>query len=610
MLQIKSLSKEYGERILFSDVTFSLNKGEKVGLVGRNGSGKSTLFKILMGMVESDQGEVAKPQGYSIGMLEQHLEFSKDSVLKECMQVLSADEQYDEYKAETILFGLGFNKENIHNAPKTFSGGFQIRINLAKLLLSQHDLLLLDEPTNYLDIVSIGWLENFLKQFSGEVILITHDRAFMNKVSTHTLGLHRQKMIKVKGNTDKYFLQLEEEERVYENTRLNQEKKKKEIETFVNKFRAKARQASLAQSRAKMLEKMEEFEKLENVQNLDFRFNTKEFNAKTFLEAKNISFGYSEDNLLFKNFSFYLNKGDRVAIIGKNGKGKSTLLNVLGEALSSNSGEIKYHPNTSMGHFGQTNIQRLSDHLTIEDEIQSENENLSITQVRNICGTLMFSGDDSQKKISLLSGGEKARVMLGKILAYPSNLLLLDEPTNHLDQESVSSLIKELKNFKGAVVIVTHSEEILSELPNKFVVFRENNCEEFIGNYDDFLEKIGWESEGGVAVKKKKKMSKKEIQQQRQVIIQKRSKELKPKKERLERLEKIIITEESNIEKMNEELIQASENSQGDLITELSRKIKESQSKIDDSFEELELLSNELEDLEKQFEQQINNLEN
>lgn len=608
MIQVTALSKEFASRILFQDLTFSVNKNERVGLVGRNGTGKSTLLKIIGGDLEADEGEVSVPKNYSIEMLKQHIEFSKQTVIDECMQVLSEEEKLDFYKAEKILFGLGFEKEDLKKDPHSFSGGFQIRITLTKCLLKAPEMLLLDEPTNYLDIVSMRWLENFLRRYPGEIILITHDREFMNSVCTHTMGLHRNKLIKVKGNYEKYWEKIQEDEEIYENTRLNHEKKKKDLEKFISKFRAKARQASLAQSRQKMLDKMEEFDKLESISSIKFEFNYKDFPAKTFAHGERVSFGYSKQ-LLFDKLNFYINKGDKLAIIGKNGKGKSTLLNIIAEKLGPKNGILNLHSSVSIGHFGQTNIETLHMENTIEQEIMNENSDLSKTQIRNICGSMMFSGDDAEKRIEVLSGGEKSRVLLGKILARKTNLLLLDEPTNHLDQESIEVLIDELKKFSGAVVIVTHNERILRKLANKFIIFHHNKCEVFDGSYDDFLKKIGWEEEGGQK-EEVKKISHKEYKHLRSELIKERSSQTKPLKNEIEKLEEGITLEEEKVENANTDLIKASESEDGELIQSASQQLSLAQETIEKYFEQMEKASEKLEALENIYEHKLNELEN
>lgn len=608
MIQVSGLSKEFAARILFQNITFAVQKNERIGLVGRNGTGKSTLLKIITEQIEADSGEISHPKNYSIAMLDQHISFSEDTVLKECMLALGQQEQHDFYKAEKILFGLGFSEEDLQKSPLTFSGGYQIRIVLAKSLLKSPDMLLLDEPTNYLDIVSLRWLERFLIKYPGELILITHDRDFMNKVCTHIMGIHRHKVIKIKGDYNKYWAKIQEDESVYENTRVNQEKKKKELEDFINKFRAKARQASLAQSRQKMLDKMEEFDRLEGIQSINFAFHYKDFAAKTLMNLENISYGYDEKNL-FQHLSFFINKGDKIAIIGKNGKGKSTLLNIIGGLISPRAGERSVHNAVSVGHFAQTHINTLHMDNTIEQEVISVNPELSKTAVRNICGSMMFSGDDAEKKISILSGGEKSRVLLGKILAKPTNLLLLDEPTNHLDQESVEILIDELKKFAGAVVIVTHNERILKKLAKKFIIFHHDKCEEFLGSYDDFLNKIGWEDEGIKEEVAVEKISHKDYKIRRSDLIKQRSSLCRPLKDEIERAENEITALEELVELAQQELIKASELEESEKIQLFSKQLSSSQDQIDLFFSILEEKSEKLEQIENEFSQKLNELE-
>ena len=609
MIQVNNISKEFADRILFSDVTFVVNKNEKIGLVGRNGTGKSTLFKILTGDIVCDSGSVSIPKNYEIGVLKQHLEFSFDNIVDECMSVLSSDLKYETYRAEKLLTGLGFSDGDFKKSPLSFSGGYQIRINLAKVLLREPNMLLLDEPTNYLDIVSMRWLANFLKKYPGEIILITHDRDFMKTVCDSTMGIHRQNVVKIKGDFKKYKNKIEEEETLYENTRANQEKKIKETQAFIDRFKAKANKASQAQSRQKMLDKMQEYEALETIQNLDFKFNYKDIHAKTLVEINDVSFGYTQDKILFDDLSFYINRGDKIAVIGKNGKGKSTLLNCIADILKPN-GDIKLHPDVSIGHFGQTNISRLNEENTIEQEIREENTDLSITNVKGLCAAMMFSGDDSQKKVKVLSGGEKSRVLLGKILAKESNLLLLDEPTNHLDQESIESLVGEIKKFKGSTLIVTHSEYILNNLIDKFVVFHHDKCEVFKGSYREFLNKIGWGDEEDNPKVEKPRLSSKELNVLKQKLINDRSREVKPIRKKIISFEELIMNHETKIEDLNQALLQASNNNDGEKIQSSSIELNAAQKIIDDSFEELEELTEKEAQILDRYELLLNELLN
>ena len=580
MLQLQEITKSFGERILFQDVTIVLGPKERVGLVGRNGMGKSTLFKIIQGDEVADSGEVSIPRNYRVGALEQHLVFNKETILDEVAQALPLEQVYDAWRAEKILFGLGFGEDDLGKSPSTFSGGYQIRVKLAKVLVSNPDLLLLDEPTNYLDIVSLRWLKTFLKDFSGEVLMITHDRSFLDDTCTHIMGIHRKGVKKYKGNTAKYYEQLAEEEEVHELTRLNQEKKKKDLENFIDRFGAKATKARQANSKKKLLAKMDNIEVLEAIEELKFSFNYKDIPTKFPLEVNNLSFSYSNDSpVLFKELSFSVGKSDRIGIIGKNGKGKSTLLNVIGGVLSANTGSVREKPGVLKGHFGQTNIERLHPSNTIIQEIQEVAPDLGITSVRSICGAMMFPGDDSEKKVSVLSGGEKARVMLGKIIAKPSNMLLLDEPTNHLDVESIEVLSKEIENFPGSVLMVTHSELLLRKLATHLVIFREDGAEYFVGGYDEFLEKIGWEDEPKSAKVKAKSKPKKN---KPEAIA-------KDNKKEIEALEESIMKTEELLAKYEDLLIKKS--STGDDITELSQMIGKLNKKIEEDFEKLEELN-------------------
>jgi ATP-binding cassette, subfamily F, member 3 len=579
VIKINQLSKSYFARELFTDVTFQMNAGERLGLVGRNGHGKSTLFKLILGEEDLDSGQITIPRNYRIGHLEQHLHFTQPTILAEAALGLPEEESHSIYKAEAILFGLGFSHADLEKAPREFSGGFQIRINLAKLLLSEPNLLLLDEPTNYLDITSVRWIARFLTNFNGELILISHDRDFMDSVTTHTAVIHRQKIRKFEGGTAKAYAQIILEDEIHEKTRANEDRKRAHAEAFINRFRAQASKAKMVQSRIKMLEKLPKLDELAEIESLDFEFRYAAFAAKSLLEARNVSFGYTPENVLFRHINLTVNARDRFGVIGNNGKGKSTLLNVLSGGLTPVTGELKTHPDMKLGYFGQTNIQRLDPKLTIEQEIEHTNPALTRTQVRNICGTMMFGGDLALKKVSMLSGGEKSRTLLGKILAHPSNLLLLDEPNNHLDMESIDALIESLQNFPGAVMMVTHNEHILRALATKLVVFHRGKAEVFNSGYDEFLEKIGWEEEADGNGARKKPTSRNGYNEKKE-----RGKAERREKARIEKLEAQILKNETALKQYHEQLeIEANRNNLAQ-INELSRKIGQVKREIEDLY--------------------------
>jgi ATP-binding cassette, subfamily F, member 3 len=581
VIKINQLSKSYFARELFTDVNLQMNAGERLGLVGRNGHGKTTLFRLILGQEEPDSGEITIPRNYRIGHLEQHLHFTRPTILEESALGLPEEEAHSIYKAEAILFGLGFSHTDLERAPREFSGGFQIRINLAKLLLSEPNLLLLDEPTNYLDITSVRWITRFLSNFKGELILISHDRDFMDRVSTHTAVIHRQKVRKFEGGTAKAYAQIVLEDEIHEKTRANEEKKRAQAEAFINRFRAQASKAKLVQSRIKMLERLPKLDELADIASLDFEFRYGAFNAKTLLEARDLSFGYTPEHLLIRHLRLTINARDKFAVIGNNGKGKSTLLNVIFGGLRPVAGEIKTHPDMKLGYFGQTNIQRLHPKLTVEQEIEQANPALTRTQVRNICGTMMFGGDLALKKVAVLSGGEKSRTLLGKILAHPSNLLLLDEPNNHLDMESIDALIESLKKFPGAVLIVTHNERILRALATKLIVFHRGKVEVFNSSYDEFLEKIGWEEESDGNGARKKPTQRNDHHEKKE-----REKAERKEKARIEKLEAQIMKSENALKQYNEQLeIEATRNNLTQ-IAELSRKISQVKQEIEDLYRE------------------------
>ena len=583
MIKINQLSKSYFARELFTDVTFQMNAGDRLGLVGRNGHGKSTLFKLILGEEEPDSGEITIPRNYRIGHLEQHLHFTQPTILAEAALGLPEEESHSIYKAEAILFGLGFSEIDLEKAPREFSGGFQIRINLAKLLLSDPNLLLLDEPTNYLDITSVRWVARFLANFKGELILISHDRDFMDSVTTHTAVIHRQKVRKFEGGTAKAYAQIVLEDEIHEKTRANEDRKRAHAEAFINRFRAQASKAKMVQSRIKMLERLPKLDDLAAIESLDFEFRHAPFAGKTLLDARNLSFGYHADHLLFRDIDLSINARDRIGVIGNNGKGKSTLLNLLSGGLKPVSGELKAHPDMKLGYFGQTNIQRLNPKLTIEQEIEHTNPALTRTQVRNICGTMMFSGDLALKKVSVLSGGEKSRTLLGKILAHPSNLLLLDEPNNHLDMESIDALIESLQNFPGALLIVTHNERILRALATKLIVFHRGRVDVFDTGYDEFLEKIGWEDEGqgnGKGNGAQKRPTARNNHNEKK----ERDKAERREKARLEKLEAQIIKSETDLKKYNEQLVLEANRNNLAQMRELSTKISQVKREIEDLY--------------------------
>jgi ATP-binding cassette subfamily F protein 3 len=611
MLQVSSLEKHFGERVLFSKASLTISPGERVALFGRNGSGKSTLLKIIAGEDTPDDGDVSTPRGYRIGYLKQHLSFSKPTVLEEACTAIVGDPVAEQYKAEIVLAGLGFTETELSLAPSALSGGFQIRINLAKLILSEPNMLLLDEPTNYLDIVSLRWLEGYLQMWPGEMIVISHDRYFCDQVSTHSALVYRGGFRKIEGNSEKLFERISADEELHERTRENREKEIKRMEAFITRFKAQASKATLVQSRVKALARMEKLDELSSDPTLDFKFVHRDFPGRFPLEVRELSFAFdSTKRPLVDGLSFALKKDDRIGVIGKNGRGKSTLLKLLAGELSPTRGEIVVSPNASMSFFAQTNTNRLTLSNTIETEIQQTNEKLGRTAVRAICGCMMFEGDDALKKISVLSGGERSRVLLGKILASPSNVLLLDEPTNHLDVESVMALTEALEDFEGAAVIVTHSEEMLRRLATRLIVFQGEAPFLFEGTYDEFLDSIGWEEEEGANPskgrgKRNKRSDAGDPKRQKAELLQERSRELTPLRNQVGELEKQIGKLESEIAGYEQQIATASTQGEGATIQRLSQELASAKRRLEESLTSWEELERKRSKLEAAFEERL-----
>jgi ATP-binding cassette subfamily F protein 3 len=618
MIRVENLHKSYGDLILFEGINFALNERERLGIVGRNGHGKTTLFRMILGKESPDSGSIITPKNYRIGYVSQRLEFSHDTILTEAISALPKTEKDHHWKAEKILAGLGFNQTEFRRHPQAFSGGYQVRLNLAKALISEPDLLLLDEPTNFLDITSIRWIEQFLQGWPHEVILITHDRSFMDKIVTHTMGIHRLMVRKIEGNTAKYYDQIAVDEEVYEKTRIKDERRRKEIEQFITRFRAKARQANLVQSRAKTLQKMEKKQKLEKLKILDFSFNSSPFHAKQVFGVQNLNFSYDRALPLIRDFNITVAAGERICVVGPNGKGKSTLLKLLSGEITPQTGEISYHPAVKKGFFEQGNVKTLVDNRTVLDEIVFSNPDGDLQHSRNVCGAMMFSGDDALKKISVLSGGEKSRVMLGKLLVTPVSLLLLDEPTNHLDMESSDALLAAIDNFDGTVIMVTHNEMFLHALARRLIIFQNDRIEVFDGSYQRFLDKGGWQDENMTSGRYRQRnlnaavatrRTKKELRRQRSEIISERSRIVKPLQERIIKVENQMEKEEAELGRLNLSMQQAAQDQDGSSITKISQALHASQQTIDRLFAELEDLTRDLDARNTEFETRLNDLD-
>jgi ATP-binding cassette subfamily F protein 3 len=420
-------------------------------------------------------------------------------------------------------------------------------------------------------------------------MIITHDREFMDNVTTHTMIIRRKQVRRIEGSSKKLLDQLSVDDEIYEKSRVNEDKKRKEVEEFINRFRAKASKASQVQSRVKALEKMGQKEELVDEVKLDFQFSQAPFAGKYILEVDNLEFGYKPEQTLIRRLGFTLAKGERIGVVGKNGRGKSTLLKLLAGELAPREGTVKLSPNAQLGYFGQTNISRLNEAKTIEQEVQEANSNLHRTKVRAICGTMMFPGDAAEKKISVLSGGERSRVLIGKILASPSNILLLDEPTNHLDIESIEALIESLKTYEGGIVIVTHNEHILRDLATKLIVFDGNTAQVIPGDYDYFLSTVGWGDDDAsqMSSRKKEKDNKSKGAAPAGNV---NATKLKSNAKEIANIEKEIGVLEKRLEVANEKMVQASQNQDRVGISSSGKEIAELENQITKAYEKFQQL--------------------
>ena len=523
MIYLQNLHKQFGSKIILKNINFHLRPGERVGLVGENGTGKTTLFRIMMNTESSDSGKIVFRKGAQAATLEQELNPYSGSVLervisgnhslqvirrkmddlekKMCSKPTSEAatshygklqhqfEQLNGYDLEpracAILSGLGFSNDKLKKPLNEFSGGWRMRVEMARLLLQNPDILLLDEPTNHFDLKSVEWLEGFLKKYDGSLLLISHDRRFLNNLVTRIVELDRGVLTSYSGDYNDFERLKKEREAQLVSESMNQQKRISEIERFIERFRAKNTKATQVQSRIKMLNKMERIETMTDTKTVGFRFPQPVRTGRISMELEKIEKSYG-NNIVYQNFSIRIERGWKVALVGENGAGKSTLIKLLAGIVPHDSGQIQLGHNVTRSYYAQHQADTLDPKKTVLESIDELSHNLLRTQIRTILGSFLFSGDDVNKKISVLSGGERSRLSLARMLASPSSLLLLDEPTNHLDMRSCEVLSAALADYEGTLCVISHDRFFLDGFVNRVWEIKQGSVSEYIGNYSDY----------------------------------------------------------------------------------------------------------------------------
>jgi len=491
MLQLANISKSFAGRVLFRDVSFQINRGERIGLVGPNGAGKSTLFSIILGDQGPDDGKVTMERGITFGFLPQESAPAGDETVLE-LATMHADEHSGwevEPKARRILKGLAFRDSDLDRPARALSGGWIMRAHLARLLVQQPDLLLLDEPTNHLDLESLLWFQDYLKSYPGAILMISHDREFLNALIGRVVEIAWQRLHFYNGNYDAYLREKEARAEQHRQAYENQQKEIEKLQDFADRFRAKASKAAQAQSKLKQIERMEKIEApLETAKTVHFRFPQPPRSGQRVMALKSVDFAYG-DLVVYKDLEIEVERGQRTVLVGPNGAGKSTMLKIMAGILSPQSGTRTPGHNVRAGYFAQNRTEMFQLKRTVLEEAMDVENRQPEQFVRNLLGSFLFSGDDVLKPVAVLSGGEKSRLALCKLLLDPPNFLLLDEPTTHLDMASIEALISALSGFEGTLVFISHDVHFIRKVATTVLHISAGAITPYAGDYQYYLDK-------------------------------------------------------------------------------------------------------------------------